>query len=146
MCTVYFNTPSDVVEGYKVVAIKDDKFYSSFTGQKFRVGRVSKPPKYCKKLSDYWALFNGVSLSARPFYNPSYIGYSSAFVEKADAQELLFRMTKFRAIEEDYTLIIVKVVFITALQGCYDIGYFKRNCPCIAGKLVTKIEVVDNNI
>ena len=136
MCEIFKNKPSDIKTGYKVLALIEDKLYSSFTGELYTLGKVPLPPKYCKRLADWNDKLDCKELRDCLFYNSDYIGYSGAYLELRDA-------TKFKPILYSWefidNLVIVKIVF----SGKVFCGYYHGN-TIIAGNYVKSIEILDN--
>lgn len=122
--------------GYKVLFKKDGKYYSSFTGQRIKVGNVPDPPKHAFRLSSYWSkdldyhMFNKCA-----FYDSSFAGFTTAYIFKDVAIELLSRM-KVCFVYADYTPVIVKITFAVAFIGEY------RDNAVIAGTKITKLNEV----
>ena len=126
--------------GYKVLAVKDGKFYSTFTGQEIKVGAVPLPPEYCKRLSDYWNIYlNDDPLRAKSFYNPEFVGYTSVFTDKDNANKLF---SKFKRFTSSFKPVVVKIEFkgLTA-AGTYDFNDDDVNI--IAGKYIKSITVIN---
>jgi hypothetical protein len=122
--------------GYKVILKKDGKYYSSFTGQRIKVGDVPDPPKHAYRLSGYWSsdlddqIFNKCG-----FYDSSFAGFTAAYIFKDAAIELLRNM-KYISIDPDYIPVIVKITLAVAFVGEY------RDNAVIAGTKITKLNEV----
>ena len=126
--------------GYKVLAVKDGKFYSTFTGQEIKVGAVPLPPEYCKSLSYYWNRYLGDDpLTDKPFYNPEFVGYTSAFTNKDNANKLF---SNFKAYSSLCKPVVVKIEFkdLTA-AGTYDFN--DNDVNIIAGKYIKSITIIN---
>ena len=136
MCTIYNKTNRQV--GYKVIAVKDDKFYSTFTGQEYKIGKVPKCPNNGTRLSDYWSSAVEFDLKSTMFYNRKYAGFSGAFIDKNSAISLL-EYIKGLIINDNYNIIIAKVIF----KGEVHIGDY-CNSEIIAGKEFKSIKPLYN--
>ena len=125
--------------GYKVLAHKEEKFYSTFTGQEISVGQVSKAPRRCKRLWDYWnSNLDYNLLKTFLFYNPLIDGKLFVFNFKKDCKEFIkggIRATN--KVFYDYKLVTVKIIFDgETIVGSYDL------CPGIFGSIIKSIEIV----
>ena len=140
MCNIYHNTTSRKRTGYKILAMKDGKFYSTFTGQEIGIGIVAKVPSNAIRLSAYWNdLIDTEPIETLGFYNPEFDGYSSAFIDEDDAKYLYSKMLDNR-LRRNYKLVIVKITFKTTVTGSY------RNRTLICGNEITKIIDVTNKL
>ena len=141
MCNIYHNTTSRKRTGYKILAMKDGKFYSTFTGQEIGIGVVAKAPSNAIRLSKYWNdLMDTTPIEALGFYNPALNGYSSAFIDEDDAKYLYSRMLA-TTLTRNYKLVIVKIMFKVAIIGSYT------SRALICGNEITKIiDVTDKLI
>lgn len=103
-------TESETYTGYKVLAKhkKTGKYYSSFTGKLYELGKVPLPPKKCKRLSTNWNydLDNKV-LNSLPFYNKEYEGKTSVFTDLTDLFYCI--PNNYVPIYKDYYVVVVKV-------------------------------------
>ena len=120
--------------GYKVLAYDNNKFYSTFTGQEMKVGKVEEPPFRCKKLSDYWNTDLDYNLKTCGFYNHNFAGKTSAFIDKEEAIYLLNNINKemFK-----FTAILVKITFGSiTYKGTY------HNIPVICSDTIKSIEII----
>jgi hypothetical protein len=139
MCTLS-NSKSRLKTGYKVLAIKDGKYYSSFTGQEMKIGIVKRAPRECKRLSAYWTPDIVYGIKRCSFYNKKFNGKTGAFTSLADCCYFYSHMINITN-ESDYKLIIVKVVFDgIVIKGDY------YNTPIIAGNNIKSITKVRRTI
>lgn len=134
MCTLTGITRRKI--GYKVVAIKDGKFYSTFTGQELKVGAVPKAPDTGKRLSGSWSYKAEGNLKFADFYDSNYDGFTAAFVDKSDAKYLSKRILSY-LIYDTYSIVIVKITFKgLANKGRYDAD------DIIAGKFIKSMKII----
>lgn len=121
--------------GYKVLLKKDGKYYSSFTGQRIKVGNVPDPPKHAYRLSGYWSAdLDNLRFNKCGFYDSSFAGFTAAYIFKDAAIELLSKIVYF--VHAGYTPVIVKITFAVAFVGEY------RDNAVIAGTKITKLNEV----
>ena len=124
--------------GYKVLALKNDKYYSTFTGQEIKVGKVPMPPVRCNRISDNWSKSLDITpLKQCSFYNKSFVGKTAVFLSLIDAKEkcTYIAVTVFK----DFQIVIVKIVFSGIVySGVYD-------APIIAGDTIKSIELIKSN-
>ena len=133
MCNITETTTLKRV-GYKVVALKNGKYYSTFTGQELSVGEVPEPPLYCKRLCGYWNTdLDDQPLSTLGFANPKFRGYSAAYITKSDAIDLIDRMRHY-FVASGFKLVIVKIKF----KGKVRLNEY-RSDELIAGKEIAYI-------
>lgn len=140
MCTLS-NSKSRLKTGYKVLAIKDGKYYSTFTGQEIKVGIVKKAPKECKRLSHYWSLDIEYGVEVCGFYNRKFNGKTGAFTSLNDAFALYIEVRALMRYP-NYKAVLVKIVF----DGIIINGNYRHH-PIIAGhtiKSITKVRKVNN--
>lgn len=140
MCNLS-NSKSRLKTGYKVLAIKNDKYYSTFTGQEIKVGIVKKAPKECKRLSHYWSSDIEYGVEVCGFYNRKFNGKTGVFTFLNDAY-ILYRNVKYQMRDSNYKPVLVKIVFDgIVINGDY------RHHPIIAGhtiKSITRVRKVNN--
>jgi len=138
MCELTGNKTKKRV-GYKVLAYKDGKFYSTFTGQLFKTGKVKKAPKYCKRLDTYWnGYLDREPLKCQGFYRPFFDGKTSAFTKKSDLNFLYNRIAG-SCLKRGYKLIKTKITF----EGDRFEGYYEIKArPIIAGDTIKSIEII----
>lgn len=81
MCSISRKTRRKTVTGYKILAEKNGKFYSSFTGQLFKVGKVKLPPRgIVKRLWNGWnSNLDRIVLHKLPFYNKKFVGKTGVY-------------------------------------------------------------------
>ena len=140
MCTLS-NSKSRLKTGYKVLAIKDGKYYSTFTGQEIKIGTVERAPKECVRLNAYWnSDLENIGIKKCVFYNSKFNGKTGAFTSLADCYYLYSEMID-KANRPDYKLIIVKVVF----DGIVINGNYLTT-PIIAGNKIKSIIKVRRTI
>lgn len=141
MCNL-FNSKSRLKTGYKVLAIKDGKYYSTFTGQEIKVGIVKKAPANCNRLSIHWNSDVEAGIKTSGFYYANFNGKTGAFTSLDDAFDLY---KKVRALMRypKYKAVLVKIVF----DGIVIEGEYKC-APIIAGDTIKSIRIVRkvNNI
>ena len=111
MCNLLKTINREEITIYKIVAKKKGNYYSTFTGQKYKIGKVNKPKKKYKRLSEYW---NTLLESKKKFKNiilfkPRFYGKTSGFSIFDDALSLYRKMSQNR-IKKGYQLVIVKMV------------------------------------
>lgn len=145
MCKVYFNKKSRRITAYKLLAqrISDGKLLSTFTGEPFELGVVPKAPEMCKRITNWNCDLDDYPLSECGFYNKEYDGYTSGFVDKADAMRLKQSMCVIVPLTEHYVafkLVIAKISFEGNTYGgqymCSDI---------IAGNNIKSIKVLNDD-
>lgn len=109
MCEIIGKTNKRI--GYKVLAYKNNKYYSTFTGQEIKSGTVPKAPKYCRRLSSFWndQVVDG-RLSSCGFYNKDFANKTSAFIDVFYARKLA-RDIKRYICDGSYSIVIVKITF-----------------------------------
>ena len=136
MCTI--SGPSRKRVGYKFLYMKSGKFYSSFTGQQIKVGKVPKAPLKAKRLTNYWInILDTKIMSNLPFYNPEFDGMTSAFIDKRDAYDFFNIIASSNFIRFDSAMIPV-LVKITFRYPIFDGAYNLRRI--IASNYINKIE------
>jgi len=130
--------PSRKRVGYKFLYMKSGKFYSSFTGQQIKVGKVPKAPLKAKRLTNYWNdLLDTKVMSNLPFYNPKFAGMTSAFINKRDAYDFFNIIASSNFIRFDSAMIpvLVKITFrAPVFEGVYSWS------KVIASNYIDKIE------
>ena len=137
MCEIS-STKSKIKSGYKVLAIKDDKFYSTFTGQELNCGIVPKAPEKCNRLSVNWAsVIESPTWKTHPLYNPKFDGMTASFVERQDAIHLFMSLKQLGILLWDYSLC---VVYITYKGTVYEGNYGRTTV--IAGRHIKTIEKI----
>jgi hypothetical protein len=145
MCDLSSET-SSIKTGYKMVAMKDGKFYSSFTSQELKPGKVEEA-KYYNPLADwvYSHIFERETISPlqlsnlQSFFKKDFKGYTAAFLNECDAVELLMDKSLLRRYRSVYELMIVKITFSgKVLQGQYN------EKPIIAGKYIESIKTISS--
>lgn len=132
---------NETFTGYKLVAKKDDKYYSSFTGQELIIGEVPLPPETCTRLSYIWV----DDLDKDIFYNldifkSSYIGYTSVFHTMEDLYREFDYVDPSYVVNSEYELVVVKMTLSKELM----IGEYEYT-KIIAGKYIENIENVYND-
>jgi hypothetical protein len=140
MCNL-FNSKSRLKTGYKVLAIKDGKYYSTFTGQAIKVGIVKKAPANCNRLSIYWNSDVEAGIKTSEFYYANFNGKTGAFTSLNDAFAL-YREVNNLMRYPNYKAVLVKIVF----DGIVINGDYGHH-PIIAGhtiKSITKVRKVNN--
>lgn len=150
MCNIKEITSEHKV-GYKVLARKDGKFYSSFTGQEITVGKVPEIDIHGREkytyLSYHW---NNDVKYLKPlswsFFKPNFLGKTSAFVDVADAM-LLATPVRDMLVDHSYEIVVVKITFDgVTYSGEYGLGSSlcdRKYVPCIAGDTIKSIEVIE---
>lgn len=137
MCTVT-NIKTNRRIGYKALAYKDDKFYSSFTGQEMKIGKVPFPPVIAERLSFSWNnRLDKYPLKSCSFYNSDFAGKTSAFIEKDDAKRLNDSLIDYCAIRSDYRFVLVKIIF----DGDVFLGDYHED-PVIISDTIRSIEII----
>lgn len=134
MCTLYDKTRKRA--GYKVLAYKDSKFYSTFTGQEIKIGKVNKAPILCKRLSEHWnQRLENNELIELSFYNSKFNGNTSAFIDIIDAVNLARKINNYSI--TNHKIIIAKILFITTVfNGRYE------GVDIIAGNKIKSIKLL----
>lgn len=140
MCNL-FNSKSRLKTGYKVLAIKDSKYYSTFTGQEIKVGIVKKAPANCNRLSMHWNLDVDAGIKTSGFYHHNFDGKTGAFTSLDHAFDLYIEVRALMRYP-NYKAVLVKIVF----DGIVMKGEY-RHLPIIAGhtiKSITRVRKVNN--
>ena len=139
MCTLT-NKLSKKKTGYKVFTYENGKYYSTFTGQEIKVGKVPLPPKYAKRKSNYWnPSIDGWIFSALLCYNKNFCGKTSAFINKVDAIKLYNDMNNcpHSQYSQLFKILIVKIVFNNEIfEGTYE------SKPIIASDTIKSIKII----
>jgi hypothetical protein len=109
MCEIIGKTRKRM--GYKVLAYKNNKYYSTFSGQEIKLGTVPQAPSYCRRLSSFWSdqILDG-RLSSCGFYNKKFANKTSAFIDVYNARRLA-RDIKTYLSDKSYSIVIVKITF-----------------------------------
>lgn len=137
MCEIT-DKKSCIRTGYKMLAYRDGKFYSTFTGQEISVGQVPKAPERGNRLCTCWTF----ELDDRPLkeiiaYNPQFDGKTAAFIRKADCQNQIRSTQYWSEMLSDHELVMVKIVFgNTTYKGQYG------SESIIASDVIKSIEIV----
>lgn len=98
--------------GYKVLVYRDGKYYSTFTGQEIKVGKVSMPPTYVKRISSYWnSRVDDHPLCACVFYNAKFKGKTSAFINKQHGERFYLHLS-YATLFTEGEIVLVKITFI----------------------------------
>lgn len=119
MCTLQNETKKR--KGYKVLAYKANKYYSTFTGQEIKCGTVPKAPDYCRRLSYLWnADAEDTQLSKCCFYSKKFANKTSAFIKLVDAKDLA-QSINLDLVDKSYSIVVTKILFTgTVFSGLYD--------------------------
>ena len=128
--------------GYKVLAYKNGKFYSTFTGQQIKIGKVPMPPMICNRISRNWnSDLDDTYLKKLPFYNKDFVGKTSAFIKLYAAKSLFHDITT-EVIFNDMDIVLTKITFDNiTYTGKYGIC----NDPIIASDTIKSIEIIKSN-
>lgn len=114
-------------------------FYSVFTGQKIRVGKVPPPPrKICKPLTRGW----DASLYDRPikfgrFFLSDYVGKTAAFYNLINVIDLATNHSLLYDYRDKFKLVAVKVKFNS---DCH-VGWYGLD-KVFAGSSIESIEIL----
>lgn len=124
--------------GYKVLAYNGKNFYSTFTGQIIKIGKVPKPPRSCKRMTANWNTGLDYSyLKDLVFYHPNFVGKTSAFTKLYDAL-FLFKDIDGSVRFKNIDIVLTKITFDnTAYTGFYD-----RTMPIIASDTIKDIKII----
>ena len=124
--------------GYKVLAFKDGKFYSTFTSQEISVGAVPFSPAIYQTLSDLWnSYYKNYNFRFAGFYNKDFDGKTSAFIFKYNATELKKRVKNhLKYTYKDYKIVVVKITFSgDVYEGSYN------ESQIIAGSQIKSMQI-----
>lgn len=133
MCDIT-SIESEIKTGYKVVLKREDRFFSSFTGQELKPGKVPLPPETYLPPCRWWNQGQiGKNFTQLGFYNPDFVGKTGIFPKLSDCEgEFLIAII-------EHSLTIVKITFSgKVFKGRYN-GY-----DIIAGDTIEEIEEVEN--
>jgi hypothetical protein len=123
--------------GYKVLGYKNNKFYSTFTGQQIKVGNVPKPPTRAKRLSSFWTIeVTTEKLRSLLLYNEEFAGKTGAFTNLIDARNIAIQITDC-LIDTKFTIVIVYIVF----KGTVYSGAYNYSC-IIAGDTIKSMKII----
>lgn len=127
--------------GYKLLAIKKDKpgfFYSSFTGQRIKPGKVPNPPVWANRLTHYWnSDLDSYPLRRCYLFNPKFAGMTSAFLTKEDLYDCLIRYSNVSYTSKEYKLVKVKITFE---KEVFLGNYWERKVIC--SSYIKNIEII----
>jgi len=142
MCLLSLETSRKRI-GYKVLALLNGKYHSSFTGQELTIGKVPKPPIHCMPLTNYWnGAIQDIPLHACPFHTNRFEGYTSAFIYRSDALQLLSKMSHYHLLNvtmsDNIRLVVVKIKFKSKTVRK---AFYQGNKNIIAGKEIESISI-----
>jgi len=134
MCEIS-NELSKVKTGYKIVAVKNRRIYSTFTRQEYKVGKVPLPPKKQNPLTTAFVSSN--NLKNAYYYNHNFAGKTACYTNLYDAiGELPFQ--KNEKTNAKYKFKIAKISFRgDVYKGVYKGSYI------IAGDTIRSIKIID---
>jgi len=125
--------------GYKVLAYKDNKFYSTFTGQQIKVGKVPMPPVRCNRLSNNWNdNLDDMTLKTFCFYHKTFVGKTSAFVDKLDAIVLYNNIKEKILFDNTLEVVLTKITF----DNTTHIGSYQEY-NIIASDIIKSIKIIN---
>lgn len=145
MCYLTEKTKFKSRTGYKVLAEKNGKFYSTFTGQELKVGKVPLPPKHGKRLSnEFWnRSIDSELFRELPFYRSDFVGKTSIFTNKKSCKHLYSIMKREEKINDKFNLVMVKMVISENIHKGYFIeGFLGDSHNVFAGENINSIEVI----
>lgn len=113
MCYLTNKSPEHEVAGYKVLAKRGGKYFSSFTGLPFSTGQVKIFLYLANRLTNFWNQdLDTKYLYELPFFNSRFSGKTSAFKYIKSATDLIRFIGQFELkTENKYKFVIVKIVF-----------------------------------
>lgn len=125
MCTITHKTNLKEVTGYKILGKRGNTYYSTFTGQRIRRGKVPKAPKYAKRLSLNWKnKDSNKKLKDYIFFNKSFCGKTSIYKDRKKAKILHNEIILSGA---NIKTVLVKIT----LTGEIYQGYHNYRCKVI---------------
>jgi hypothetical protein len=126
--------------GWKVLAYIDKNFYSTFTGQRIRTGKVPKPPVKCNRLTDNWnSSLDKYNLKHCGFYHESFVGKTSAFITLWEAINL-YNDINNGIIFNDTKIVLTKITFDNVTYtGTY------QDHKIIASDTIKSIKIIQTN-
>lgn len=148
MCKIYTDKITHIKTGYKVIAVKDSKFYSIFLGTEFKIGKVEpidpNADGIFRRITYNWN--SGVDY-LKPiqwsFYNKDFNGKTAAFINKDDAISL-FNLIMRVSVKEGYTIKIAKIVFKdNTILGSFNIVN-DEDTQVIAGSIIKSITICED--
>ena len=147
MCDINFSKKTTDNVGYKVLAYKKGKYYSTFTGQRIKAGDVPLPPKQLNRLSTIWSddiLRKNFSDSI--YFDRNVVGFTSVFKDIKEAKYLKDLMTEEDDMN-DYEIVVVKIKFADDSNnylGKYNIDgiFIYFNADIIAGNKIKSIKQI----
>jgi hypothetical protein len=143
MCKLLFEKTSIKI-GYKVLVKKQDKFYSSYTGQEIKIGKIPNIPKYAKVLTKFWNIWHEhAKFNKLPHFKSEIVGKSSSFIDLNDAENMCKSMSAYH-IRKGYTCCVCKVEYDSenVLLGQYLISTENRFADTILGDSISLIEEI----
>ena len=140
MCILVDLTDKKEATVYKVVAKKDGKYYSSFTGEEFKVGEVKPFQGIANRLAAYWnSSLDYHSFAGQSFYRENYNGKTGGFVTYNDAYHLLTTIINHqKSFHVGGKFVIVEVILGGVIWNARFDGDF-----VYASDTVLKIEEMD---
>ena len=126
--------------GYKVLGYKDNKFYSTFTGQEIKVGRVPRPPRNANRLNNYWTReLDDNTLRTTGFYNKLFAGKTGLFTNIEHAKRMCRYITNLATFDDKIKIVLVKIKF----DNTTFLGEYSSN-EVICSDVIKSIEIVNH--
>ena len=147
MCELIKKTRRKEFTGYKIVVInKETKaFYSSFTGQKYRINKlIAKAPKRCTFLTNSgWTnhRFNWEWKNSS-FYKKDFDGFTTVFLRKKDLYKDLYDVIHIRQFKNIENLYISVVAKVTITGEIWESQYGAPSNIAFAGNIIKNIKVI----
>jgi len=142
MCTIIKKLELETISGYKIVAHKDGSFYSTFTSQKYEIGKPIKGiTNSSRTMSDFWTSAINLKLAKikkQPFFKKMFVHKTAVFHDR----DIAFNMGEkiahaLHTLYKDYDIVLVKMT----LTGDIYSGEYEY-ADVYAGTLIKKIEVL----
>jgi hypothetical protein len=153
MCVDFTETNLTKFTGFKVVAVKNDVFYSVLTGEEYPIGEDMPVWKSQKEQIINYFSKNFLSTESKMLYRKQMEGRTSVFVHQEHAEDLLRKMHFFRTDgsfdmgivchqKKDFELVIAQVQLeqkIATAQYLSGHSMF----PVVVGKRIASMKVLD---
>ena len=136
MCEIT-NELSETKIGYKVIAVENGKFYSTFSGQEYVIGKVPESPVLPIRLSTHWVEHNiYFKLPGAMHFRKDFCGKTASFIKMEDAEKLLYGIHD-GMIYDQYQAHIAKIEYTGKIyKGEY------RGSGIIAGSVIKNITLI----
>jgi len=126
MCEIIKKLRRKSVSGYKIVAHKDGSFYSTFTGQKYEIGKpIEGITDNSRTMSDYWTSAINHKLAEIklfPFFNKWFVHKTAVFLDREVAFIMGEEITHaLHTLYNKYDIVLVKMTLTGDIySGEYD--------------------------